>query len=516
MISALLRREPAILMLLTAAFLGCGSSSKTESEIADLARSSAMCLDMISECDRSFSGCDSKAQITPVSCDCNCMGSHSDIANDESTVDGVLQDGKSRSQFSEYVLVQELTRSAFDLDFPWEFPVRIQLHPSGVFAYVLFSGWQIDSEGQLAHGIAIMNRDPETGILSFLDMFTTPASESGFSPDPNSMAIDPAGEYLFIASRGSQAVCIPVLHIDPASGLLTLAQVADCAASELCSSGQSPGQIGPGDSLVVSPDRSHLYRGTEHCIDTFAFTPGNTPVLAYQESTTVASISASGDTSGGRVHALAISSDGDTLMALVDQYVIAMFARDPYDGSLYCKQVMGFPGAGGVRSGGVEFVAEVEGEDELYLVSSSGLPLQEYRVVSAPPWKTAQSCPFAEPTQLIPATTASLDFGAMRNLALAVTPTGNQAAIYAVSPPPDFDPMLIGADRIQQVGGWSLSSVLKLPDSLGADLYHEPIGQDTMQFSKDGKFLYVGALTSLESGDGEPVVNVYERVVSSQ
>lgn len=419
----------------------------------------------------------------------------------------------------EYVLVQEMGPADLHYEHVWGFPMRIQIHPSGAYAYVLLSGWTFTLEGNPGHGIVALQRNPDTGKLSFLDVTSIPEDAEGHLPDPNTMEMDFGGEYLFVMSKGASR-CLLVFRIDSDTGLLTLVQELPCPDSPECKT-QTPSSTGY--AFIASPDRKHLYRGRNNCIDTYGFTPDSPQVLSFHHSTYVGWVKDSGSKGfEASVQALAMSADGTVLMALVEEFFVNLFRRNTETGALDCRYQLGLPGDHYGDAGSIEFEGETDEGDSLFLVSTSGLPLQEVRVIQDFSWNGHTgygfegTCPAAEPGQLMPMTAIMEDYAVNAVLALAVAPPGNAATLITIPfSSSSWDPRIVTAEKDIQSDSWSFASSWDLPASFG-EYMHTPVGQDVMQYSSDGRFLYVGALACCNYGmpyTNQPILHVYERVV---
>lgn len=148
-----------------------------------------------------------------------------------------------------------IVQSDSDLKLAW----ALQVSPDGQHLYVIGAGGTL----------AVFQRDPATGQLTFLEVHRDNQAGVDGLANPSSLALNPAGSYLYVTGRNDNALAI--FHRNPITGRLTFSEVKKDDLQGI------DGLKGATDVLVSSDSQYIFTIGT----DEDALAVFKTPILNY-------------------------------------------------------------------------------------------------------------------------------------------------------------------------------------------------------------------------------------------
>lgn len=215
----------------------------------------------------------------------------------------------------------------------------IAIAPDGRFLYVA---------GRFDDALALFARDPDTGQLTYLDVFGTeelPEGQRDGLLAPVSVELSPDGRFLYVAAFSSDV--ITVFSRNSTNGLLALVEIERNAPG---------GYLDGPNSLAMSHDGAYLYATTEGQLPGGGFADS---LLTFARDAATGEITlVDTDRNGAAVsfaltlpNAVVASRDGlDVYAAASDSEAIAWFARvpgaDPTQFSAFVNS--GMPGLDGL------------------------------------------------------------------------------------------------------------------------------------------------------------------------
>jgi cysteine-rich repeat protein len=201
------------------------------------------------------------------------------------------------------------------------------------------------------HAVAILARDPVTGLLTFVGQVQDGVNNLDGIHAARALALSPGGSHLYVSGAEDDAVV--VFSRDAVTGLLTFVELQKDGIGGVDGLARTR-------SVVVSPDGAHVYVGGR----------SDDAIAIFARDAVTGALTFSGMVKDGvngvngldGVHALAVSPDAAHLYAVGDRDdTLVLFDRDASSGALTFAQ-MKKDGSGGV-SGLLEASAVVLSPD---------------------------------------------------------------------------------------------------------------------------------------------------------